>query len=583
MGLEDGFIEFNMDGHTFILSQHKINLIYKNVGDLKDYWSLPIEPYDEYRIQPSNHAHKWRVSKISGYKLNYILNHVIEINKQLNSKYRLNKSTLSEVYDHIQGLSLKTKIEPNRLLGVENDLYPWQEEALEKWYTSEGKRGIVEAATGTGKTRLAFACMKKFYNDFPDGIVCIIVPRQPLFDQWQERLHECFPKIREDNYCYIGNGNADMVNRNTKIVIATQQAMILREDLGYGCELLKQLSESCRDNLIVVDEAHHLGAKQTLSRFVSHIPESVYTLGLTATPLRSDGVMDEVYRDFDCVTSDGPIYSYSLSRAVEDGVLTSVIQKNYMVSLNYNENKSHQNFCEQIKEIKKRINNSRVIKVDQNKINSGSIAYLVELERELVELQRRNTVICKQVWDLIKKIHILKNIYIKRRRLFNKAQDKWELLKSFLSEEYWIRQFTNGRWIFFHQEIEECMNTKNLLVGALGKEKIRLHHSGMMTEERQNVLVEFEKSIFNCLCAVQTLDEGLDIPDLTGIVIMSGSTSQRQQIQRCGRALRRTPNKDCAYLVSFLAQVDEDLTGEKLIIGPDNSTTKWTIEEYVYS
>ncbi|MDP2917803.1 MAG: DEAD/DEAH box helicase family protein [Dehalococcoidia bacterium] len=242
---------------------------------------------------------------------------------------------------------------------------------------NEGKRGIVEAATGTGKTRLAFVCMEKIFEDSPDGLVCIVVPRQPLFDQWQEGLHDHFLIIPEINYCYSGNGHTDVMNRDTQVIITTQQAMVLKEDSRYGCALLKQLSKSGREVLIVFDEAHHLGAKQTMDRFVRYIPENFYTLGLTATPTRRDGAMDEVYQYFDWEASEGPIYSYPLSRAVEDEVLTRVIQKNYAVSLNDEENKSHKQFCEQIKDIKKRIINNSVIRVDRDKINSGSIAYLV--------------------------------------------------------------------------------------------------------------------------------------------------------------------------------------------------------------
>ena len=30
---------------------------------------------------------------------------------------------------------------------MEDELYRWQEEALNTWYSDEGKRGIIEAAT----------------------------------------------------------------------------------------------------------------------------------------------------------------------------------------------------------------------------------------------------------------------------------------------------------------------------------------------------------------------------------------------------------------------------------------------------
>ena len=580
MAGENEFIEFNEDGLTFVLSQYKVSLIYKYIGDLKEYWSLPIESYGEYRIQPANRSNEWRVNKILGYKLRYLLSHVSEINQQLDTKYRLNASMLMKVKAQIQEISFAS--ESTEELQTEIELYAWQEEALKTWYSDEGKRGIVEAATGTGKTRLAFACMRKYFEDYIDGIVCIVVPRQPLFDQWQEELHDHFSNIPENNYCYNGNGHTDSINRATQIIITTQQAMVLKEDSRYGCTLLKKLCQSGRDVLIVFDEAHHLGATQTIDRFVKYIPDNFYTLGLTATPTRADGTMDEVYPYFDSEESKGPIYSYPVSKAVEDGVLCKVVQNNFTVSLNEEESQAHKRFCEQIKEIKKRIINNNIMRMDKDKINRGNIAYLLEIRRKLLIFQERNSDLSQETWDLIKKIDMLNTLYINRRRLFNKAEQKWELLNSLLSKRYWMQLFSSGRWIFFHQEVKECKRTADLLKEVFGEEKVRLHYSEMATEERQNVLLEFDRNKFNCLCAVQTLDEGLDIPDLKGVVIVSGSASQRQQIQRCGRALRNAPNKEWANLVIFLAQVDDDLTGEKLLIGPNTSTDRWVIKETIY-
>ena len=568
----------NTNGSTFVLSQYKINLIYKNIDDLKRYWDFPIHPYGQYWIQPSGLNNEWRINKIWGYKLDYILEHATEINNRLSSRYRLTALALSNVKSLVQKIS--PKAESTAVFETELELYRWQEEALDIWCGEEEGRGIVEAATGTGKTRLAFACMEEFLDNCPDGLVCVVVPRQPLFDQWQEGLLDHFLDIPERNYCLKGNDYSDDIHQNTQVIITTQQSMVRNKDSHYGCELLKLLVKSSRDVLIVFDEAHHLGATQTMERFVKHIPDDFYTLGLTATPDRIDGAMDNVYKHFGWERSDGPIYSYDVSSAVEDEVLTKVVQKNYTVTLSDDEDFWHDQYCEQIKDIKKRIINNSVINVDREKIQMGNIAYLVKLENNLLTLQKQKPSLQDKIWNIINKIRALKTIYFQRRRLFNKAENKWELLRLLLSDDYWIEQFSNGRWIFFHQEIEECDKTARLLSDVLGWENVRSHHSQMKTDERQNILAEFDRGQFNCLCAVQTLDEGLDIPDLNGIVIMSGSTTKRQQIQRCGRALRRAPNKDNAFLVIFLAQSDDDQAGEKLLIGPDYPTDRWTIENY---
>ena len=138
--------------------------------------------------------------------------------------------------------------------------------------------------------------------------------------------------------------------------------------------------------------------------------------------------MDEVYPYFDSEESRGPIYSYPISKAVEDGVLCKVLQNNFTVSLSEQESQAHQRFCEQIKEIKKRIVNNTTVRVDKDKINRGNIAYLLEIRRKSLKLQEQNSDLSQEAWDLIKKIDMLNTLYINRRRLFNKAEQKWELL-----------------------------------------------------------------------------------------------------------------------------------------------------------
>jgi len=180
MSVDNEFLEFNDDGIIFVLSQYKIGLIYKYFDDLKDYWSLPIQNRREYRIQPSNVSKEWRVNKILGYKLIYLLRHITEINEQLIPKYRANASIVRTIGKFVKKQS--SILDSSGTFEMEDELYRWQEEALNTWYSDEGKRGIIEAATGTGKTRLAFACMRKFFEDSPNGIVSIVVPKQPLFD-----------------------------------------------------------------------------------------------------------------------------------------------------------------------------------------------------------------------------------------------------------------------------------------------------------------------------------------------------------------------------------------------------------------
>ncbi len=60
-------------------------------------------------------------------------------------------------------------------------LYAWQHEALKAWH-SHARRGVVEAVTGAGKTRVGIAAA---FEAIRQGIkVLILVPTAELQRQW---------------------------------------------------------------------------------------------------------------------------------------------------------------------------------------------------------------------------------------------------------------------------------------------------------------------------------------------------------------------------------------------------------------
>ena len=75
---------------------------------------------------------------------------------------------------------------------MEMNLYPWQESCLKRWFENHG-RGMVQAATGAGKTRLALAAAYRLQETLPCELkVKIVVPTGALMRQWNQALRE-FP------------------------------------------------------------------------------------------------------------------------------------------------------------------------------------------------------------------------------------------------------------------------------------------------------------------------------------------------------------------------------------------------------
>jgi superfamily II DNA or RNA helicase len=146
------------------------------------------------------------------------------------------------------------------------DLTDRQETALDALVPHD--LGILVAPPGSGKT--VIACALIAHRQLP---TLVVVDRQPLVEQWRERLGDHLG-ITPKEIGQLGGGQ----NRAKGVVdIAMAQSLARREDLaeltaGYG--------------LVVVDECHHVPAV-TFERVVRQIPVR-HWLGLTATPYRRD-------------------------------------------------------------------------------------------------------------------------------------------------------------------------------------------------------------------------------------------------------------------------------------------------------
>lgn len=151
---------------------------------------------------------------------------------------------------------------------LEATLSPGQLDALD--VLSRHELGVLVAPPGAGKTVLACGVIAR--RAVP---TLVIVDRQPLVDQWRDRL-SAHLGIDRKRVGIIGAGHR---RPGGVIDIAMIQSLARREDLaeltaGYG--------------LIVVDECHHVPAT-TFERAVRQIVAPAW-LGLTATPYRRDGL-----------------------------------------------------------------------------------------------------------------------------------------------------------------------------------------------------------------------------------------------------------------------------------------------------
>ncbi len=143
-----------------------------------------------------------------------------------------------------------------------------QEQAVSK--VKESDLGILMAFPGAGKT--VMAC--KLIADRKVSTL-ILVHRQPLLDQWKERI-STFLKIPIKE---IGTLSGSKKKMTGQVDIGMLQSISRMEDFS---EIANKYSQ------IIIDECHHIPAV-SFEAILKQLPAR-YVLGLSATPYRKDGL-----------------------------------------------------------------------------------------------------------------------------------------------------------------------------------------------------------------------------------------------------------------------------------------------------
>lgn len=72
-------------------------------------------------------------------------------------------------------------------------------------------------------------------------------------------------------------------------------------------------------------------------------------------------------------------------------------------------------------------------------------------------------------------------------------------------------------------------------------------------------MADFGEGKVQVLASVQTLEEGIDVPDADLAVIVAASKQRRQMIQQMGRVMRRRADgRDARFIILYVKNTDED-------------------------
>jgi superfamily II DNA or RNA helicase len=158
-------------------------------------------------------------------------------------------------------------------VGFAGTLRPDQERAVAAMLDYDA--GVLCAPTAFGKTVTAAAMIAR------RGVnTLVLVHRTELLKQWQERL-QSFLSVVKGVVGSIGGGKSKPTG---KIDIAVMQSLSRQGEINPIVENYGH---------VIIDECHHIGA--TSFDAILKVVKAKYVLGLTATPIRRDGLQPIIF------------------------------------------------------------------------------------------------------------------------------------------------------------------------------------------------------------------------------------------------------------------------------------------------
>ncbi len=389
-------------------------------------------------------------------------------------------------------------------------LRAWQVEALESW-CAHGRHGVIEAVTGTGKSRVGIEAAREA---LADGFsVLVVVPGIDLAHQWIRSL-------RQFGLSEVGQrGGGESASFATdKIVVATVQSLWANPPTpaeGRG--------------LIIADECHRYGSEQW--RNVLH-PAYRRRIGLTATFERTDDGMETLERYF----GGQPVYNIGFDRAIGDGVVAA-----YDVALIPTDLTPRERWEYRRAEDTLRDSRMRLIAADFPSEPFGRFLREVQKAAEDFADPTIEDTARRYLKAFSERIDIVTTASAKLTAI--------PALAPLIARSHGSILFT--RRTDAAEDIAASLSGEGITAVAV--------HSDMSRAERNANLDGLKSGRIKAVAAPMVLDEGIDVPDVDLAAVLAGSRSRRQMIQRMGRVLRlKRDGRKAKFLVFYARDTIED-------------------------
>jgi DNA phosphorothioation system restriction enzyme len=400
---------------------------------------------------------------------------------------------------------------PEPTIPSQLELRDYQHQAILAWLRNDA-RGILEMATGTGKTYTALAAatrLQQHRGEAGKAVLCVVVcPYQHLVRQWADAVREFGV---EPVLCYrsADRWRGALAERIHALKSGTAKfALAIATNSTFTAGPFGAMAaEFPRHTLLIADEAHNLGSPKGREALTDSYR---YRLALSATPERA---YDEEGTDFVESYFGGTVFSYGLEAAIESGALTPYDYFPHVVEL---EDEELDAYLELTAKIAKLSHSN-----DEAIVEGPLLALLIKRARIIAGARGKLSALAEAVRPLVDTTHNL---------------------------------FYCGDGTIDAGEVtaERQLDAVVRLLGSNLGMAVQSYTHENFAEERDVLRERFGAGDLQGLVAIRCLDEGVDIPETRRAFILASSTNPRQFVQRRGRVLRRAPGKDSAEIHDFL-------------------------------
>lgn len=374
-------------------------------------------------------------------------------------------------------------------LRYEHGPFEHQGNAVAAW-CGAGYRGVLEMATGSGKTITSMVAAHRLYENRRPLFIVVAAPYVPLVEQWCDEMAPF--GLQPVNLTTVGGAakrasELQKLKRRLRTGLSDVESVVVSHDTLCTPDFQEVVRGFECDCLLIADEAHNLGR----ASFISEPPEFFeHRLALSATPIRQydEEGTDALFAFF------GPVqFRFTL----EEAIGRCLVEYDYYVHPVYLSGTEMDDWFDLTGKIKQNAWRSSDGKPD---------TFLAKLLRD-------------------------------RRALLETAAGKVVALEKLLDEEDAGR--LRHTLVYTSDKGPEQLDAVNRI---LGQKSILYHQlTAEETADREQtirIIRSFQDGEIQVLTAKRVLDEGVNIPQICKAYILASTTVERQWIQRRGRLLR---------------------------------------------